>query len=70
VSDGGPADEDGASDGYLQFSLANMLPLAAVTSSGTVASPPAPQKLAGQDLLVLLGNDHLDVSLLAPGVTP
>jgi hypothetical protein len=66
VGDGGPADEDGASDGHLQFSLARMNPLVS-TNTTAANSPAAPNRLAGQDLLVVFGSEHLEVSLLLPG---
>ncbi len=66
VGDGGPADEDGAGDGHLQFSLARMNPLVSATATASNA-PAAPTRLAGQDLLVVFGSEHLEVSLLLPG---
>jgi hypothetical protein len=66
----GPADEDGAGAagvGHLQFSLARMTPLVAATATASNA-PAAPSRLAGQDLLVVFGSEHLEVSLLLPGV--
>jgi len=68
VGDGGPADEDGAGDGHLQFSLARMHPLVLATADASLA-PPAPARLATQDLLLVLGTDRLEVSLLPAGVS-
>ncbi len=66
VADGGAADEDGASDGRLQFSLSQMRPLLPPTGSAG-AAPPPPPNLAGQDLLVLLGAERLEATVLRPG---
>jgi len=68
VGDGGPADEDGAGDGHLQFSLARMRPLVLDTANASSA-PAAPARLATQDLLLILGTDPLDVSLFSPAVS-
>ena len=67
VGDGGAADEDGAGDGHLQFSLARMNPLAQAPAN-TSSAPAAPDRLASQDLLVILGADRLEVSFLSPGL--
>jgi hypothetical protein len=58
VGDGGEADEDGQGDGFVQLSLARMLPLAAA---------PAPAKALAQDLLVVLDAEKAEVSILHPG---
>jgi len=60
VGDGGEADEDGQGDGFVQFSLARMLPLA--------AAPAAPSKALTQDLLVILDVEKVEVSILHPGM--
>ncbi|MDP9119863.1 MAG: hypothetical protein M3O15_00575, partial [Acidobacteriota bacterium] len=59
VGDGGQNDEDGASDGHLQFSLDHLRPVA------RSASPPS--RIAVQDLLIVVDPNRMEISLVRPG---